>query len=316
MVRFRPLHLTVGVIALAAFVGRSGHDPNQASAGPTESSADAQPVTETADVDRTPPSGSVTTETEPSPPAAVAPSTEASREVGTTDEDRGERSWDDRRRRRRNRYPGLIPTPSEWEPPAGPVKIALQAGHWKAHEAPHELRGLRGNGARWENVAEWEANLEIARRTSTMLEEAGYEVDLLPAIVPPGYRAHLFISIHADGSGDPRASGYRVAAPRRDATGRADRIASLLEESYGELTGLRQIPTTTRRMRNYYAFNFRRYEHALHPMTIAVILETGFLTSRRDREVILDDPDRAARAIVHAVTRFSETPPPALASQN
>ena len=63
-------------------------------------------------------------------------------------------------------------------------------------------------------------------------------------------------------------------------------------------------------MRNYYAFNFQRYEHALHPSTIAVILETGFLTSSRDREVIMNAPERAARGIVAAVTAFSVTPPP------
>ena len=60
-------------------------------------------------------------------------------------------------------------------------------------------------------------------------------------------------------------------------------------------------------MRNYYAFNFRRYEHALHPMTIGVILETGFITSSVDRPVILDDPARAARGIVEAVQRFTVT---------
>lgn len=220
----------------------------------------------------------------------------------------------DERRRSRNRYPGPIPTPAEWEPPEGPVKIALQAGHWLAEEAPAELSGLRGNGTRWQGTAEWQANLEIARRSAAMLEEMGYEVDLLPAVVPPGYRAHLFISIHADGSGDPRASGYRVAAPRRDATGRAAGIVSLLEESYGEATGIKRLPTVTRRMQNYYAFNFRRYEHALHPMTIAVILETGFLTSAGDREIILNDPDRAARGIVAAVARFPITPPPPTAA--
>ena len=64
-------------------------------------------------------------------------------------------------------------------------------------------------------------------------------------------------------------------------------------------------------MRNYYAFNFRRYEHALHPATIAVIIETGFLTSSRDRRVIVNDPERAARGIVEAVAAFKETPPPA-----
>lgn len=214
------------------------------------------------------------------------------------------------RRRWRNRYPSPIPTPADWQPPEGPVKIALQAGHWRAHEAPDELRGLRDNGTRWRDVAEWEANLRIAERSAEMLRELGYEVEVLPAVVPPGYRAHLFIAIHADGAGDPRASGYRVAAPRLDATGRAAGIVALLEESYGEETGLRRLPTVTRRMSNYYAFNFRRYEHALHPMTIALILETGFITSERDRAVILSDPDRAARGIVAAVTRFEETPPP------
>ena len=143
-------------------------------------------------------------------------------------------------------------------------------------------------------------------------------------MVPPSYRAHLFISIHADGSTDPNTSGYRVAEPRRDATGRASGFVELLRQSYGEETGLPRIPTVTHRMQNYYAFNFRRYEHALHPMTIGVIIETGFLTSpgdRRvetgfltspgDRRVIVDDPERAARGIVEAVKAFPETPPPA-----
>ena len=65
-------------------------------------------------------------------------------------------------------------------------------------------------------------------------------------------------------------------------------------------------------MRNYYAFNFRRYEHALHPMTIAVIIETGFLTGSRDRQVIVNDPERAARGIVEAVVAFPVTPPPGI----
>ncbi len=192
-----------------------------------------------------------------------------------------------RRRRYRNRYPGPIPTPADWRPPEGPVRVGLQAGHWRADEAPRELSGLRRNGTRWQGTQEWEVNLDVARRAGALLEEMRYVVDILPAVVPPSYRAHLFISIHADGSNDPRASGYRVASPRQDATGRASQAASLLERTYGEATGLRRLPTVTRRMRNYYAFNFRRYEHALHPMTIGVIIETGFLTSARDRRVIV-----------------------------
>lgn len=231
-------------------------------------------------------------------------------------QERVARDDDDRRRwRRRDRFPGPWPGPEDWQPPEGPIKIALQAGHWRSDEAPRELSGLRGNGTRWQDLAEWEANLAIAREAGAQLAELGYEVDILPAVVPPGYRAHLFISIHADGSGDPRASGYRVAAPGRDATGRADGMVALLERSYGEETGLRRIPSVTRRMRNYYAFNYRRYEHALHPMTIGVILETGFLTSEADRQVIVSDPARAARGIVEAVKAFPETPPPVVAAE-
>jgi N-acetylmuramoyl-L-alanine amidase len=214
------------------------------------------------------------------------------------------------RRRSRNIYPGPIPTPADWQPPEGPVRIALQAGHWRANEAPDELRGLRDNGTAARGKAEWEVNLDIAQRAAEMLEARGYEVEILPAVVPPGYRAHLFISIHADGSNDSRATGFRVGSPRQDATGRALQIAGLLERSYGEATGIRRLPDVTRRMSNYYAFNFRRYVHALHPMTIAVILETGFLTSATDWKVIVDEPDRAARGIVAAVTAFDVTPPP------
>ena len=212
----------------------------------------------------------------------------------------------------RNRYPGPIPTPDEWRPPVGPVKIALQVGHWRADEAPRELSGLRRNGTSWNGTHEREFNLVIVRRTAAMLEELGYVVDILPAVVPPDYRAHLFLAIHADASNDRNARGYRVSAPRRDATGRAQDFVDLLHQTYGPATGIRRLPDTTRRMRNYYAFNFRRYEHALHPMTIAAIIETGFLTNAGDREVIMNQPERVARGIVDAIKAFPITPPPAI----
>ena len=219
-----------------------------------------------------------------------------------------------RRWRNYNRYPGPIPTPEEWHAPDGPVRIALQVGHWRTDEAPRELSGLRRNGASWNGLAEWEVNLEIARHAGAMLEELGYVVDILPAVVPPDYRAHLFVAIHADASNDPSATGYRVAAPSRDATGRAADFVNVLNRTYGEATGIRRLPTVTRRMRNYYAFNFRRYEHALHPMTIAVIIETGFLTNAGDREVIVAQPERVARGIVEGIAAFPITPPPGRAS--
>jgi N-acetylmuramoyl-L-alanine amidase len=196
-----------------------------------------------------------------------------------------------------------------WRRPDGPVRVALQAGHWKAAEAPDEQARLRTNGTRGGGKAEWEVNLGIAQRTAQILEEAGYAVDVLPTTIPPAYWADVFVAIHADGHPNTSVSGYRAAAPRRDRTGRADELVELLTQTYGAATGLPHYPTITRRMRSYYAFNSRRYHHALHPMTVGVILETGFLTSPRDRRIIVDAQDRAARGIADAVIRFLEAEP-------
>lgn len=251
---------------------------------------------------------SASTAIPPRPAPPTTPTVQEAREAAPQEAPR-RRRW-----RNYNRYPGPIPTPAEWRAPDGPVRIALQVGHWRTEEAPRELSGLRRNGANWNGLAEWEVNLEIARHAGAMLEELGYVVDILPAVVPPDYRAHLFIAIHADASNDPGTTGYRVAAPSRDATGRASGFVDLLNRTYGQVTGIRRLPTVTRRMRNYYAFNFRRYEHALHPMTIAAIIETGFLTNAGDREVIVAQPERVARGIVEAITAFPITPPPGRAN--
>jgi hypothetical protein len=195
-----------------------------------------------------------------------------------------------------------------WVRPAGPLRVALQAGHWKAAEAPDEHAVLRANGTRGGGRAEWEVNLEIARRTAQLLEGAGYHVEVLPTTIPPGYWADLFVSIHADGSPNPSTSGFRAAGPSRDMTGKAAEFANLLEHHYALATGLRRYPTVTHQMLNYYAFNSRRYRHALHPRTPGVILETGFLTSPADRRVIVDSPDLPARGIATAIMEFLGPP--------
>ena len=186
-----------------------------------------------------------------------------------------------------------------------PPRVALQAGHWRAAEAPDELSGLRYNGGTsGGGKQEWEVNLEIAELTASLLEEAGYEVEILPATIPPRYEADVFVAIHADGNRDSSVTGYRVGSPRRDATRRAGEFAEILAQAYGEATGIHRLPVATRRMRGYYAFRYNRYRHAIHPMTVGVIIETGFLTSAVDRRVIVDDPARAARGIFIGVTRF------------
>ncbi len=189
--------------------------------------------------------------------------------------------------------------------PEGPPRVGLQVGHWKLSEVPEELEGLRAStGAQGGGYTEWQVNLAIAERAKALLEAKGVVVDLLPATPPIDYAADAFVSIHADGNNNTSVSGYKLATPRRDFSGKADMLMAALYESYGEATGMKRDGSITRRMTGYYAFNWRRYDHAVHPMTPSVIVETGFLTSPADRAIIVNQPQRAAQGIAEGVLEF------------
>lgn len=194
---------------------------------------------------------------------------------------------------------------ANWKRPDGPVRVGIQAGHWFASEAPDEQEGLRDNtGAQASGFTEWETNLKIAQETKILLASQGIVVDLLPTTIPPGYLADAFISIHADGSPDTTVNGYKVAAPRRDRSGSAQRLSDLIQARYGSSTLLSLSDTVTPNMRGYYAFNSRRYEHAIHPMTPGVIVETGFISSAKDRKIIVSNPKRSAQGIADGIMLF------------
>ncbi len=190
---------------------------------------------------------------------------------------------------------------------SGPLRVGIQAGHWKLEEVPEELEGLQDStGAHGGGHSEQETVLEIAREVKALLEKEGIVVDLLPATVPVDYAADAFVSIHADGSSSANVSGYKIAPPRRDFSGKADALVDALYATYGEATGMRTDANITRRMSGYYAFNWRRYDHALHPMTPAAIIETGFMTSATDRAIIVSKPQVAAEGIAEGILRFLE----------
>lgn len=195
---------------------------------------------------------------------------------------------------------------ANWQRPAGPLKVALQVGHWKNEEVPEEQEGLKANacGARAVGVCEWEVMLNIALLAADVLRAHGLEVDILPTTVPPDYYADVFIALHADGSTDSTVTGFKVASPRRDYSGQSKVLEQIMYEIYEGATGLKRDPNITSRMRGYYAFNWRRYTHAIHPMTPAVILETGFLTSPADRKILINNPELAVQGITDAVLRF------------
>lgn len=194
-----------------------------------------------------------------------------------------------------------------WVRPDGPLRVGLQVGHWMAEEAPEEQINLRKNtGATAAGYTERAANQTIAELVKALLEEQAVVVDLLPTTIPPEYWADVFVSIHADGNENPQTSGYKIAAPsaRRDLSGKAQVLADTIADSYAKATGLPLDPNITRNMRGYYAFNWRRYEHSIHPMTPAAIVETGFISSPSDRKIIVQRPEKAAEGIANGILIF------------
>jgi hypothetical protein len=196
----------------------------------------------------------------------------------------------------------------DWTRPDGPPKVGLQVGHWKNNELPEELSRLIGNtGSSGGGKDEWEVNMDIAQSTAEILRAKGIQVDILPATLPEKYWADVFIAIHADGSTDRNATGFKISAPRRDFTNRAENLASQIQDAYANSTKLTIDPNVTRNMRGYYAFAWWRYVHAVHPMTTSAILETGFLTNALDRKIIITNSHLSAQGLAQGIISYLES---------
>lgn len=195
---------------------------------------------------------------------------------------------------------------SNWKRPEGPIRIGLQAGHWKTSEMPEEQRRImeNGGGTTGQGIPEWQIALNIAEETKKILVEKGYVVDIIPATVPENYLADAFVSIHADGNLSPSVRGYKVAAYQRDRTGNAEKLADLIGDAYVKTTGFSEDSNVSKNMTRYYAFNYRRYKHAIHPMTPGVIIETGFATNYYDASVLIKSPQKPAQGIANGIFEY------------
>lgn len=193
----------------------------------------------------------------------------------------------------------------KWTRPEGPARVGLQIGHLENDKLPEELSKLIGNtGSHGGGKTEIEVNESIALGVKEFLEPIGIVVDILPATIPPDYWADVFLAIHADGNLDSSKNGYKIAAPWRDLTGNASLLVDTLSRHYEETTKMQFDSNITRNMRGYYAFGWWRYEHSIHPMTTAAIVETGFLTSPKDRKILVANPQISSQAIANGVVEY------------
>jgi N-acetylmuramoyl-L-alanine amidase len=202
----------------------------------------------------------------------------------------------------------LAPAPL-YDPP-GQRHVGLQAGHWLTDQVPPELGRLQA-GAVGGGKHEWQVNLDVAQRTAALLQAAGVLVDVLPSTIPPRYRANAFIALHADGDPAGQARGFKVARPGFSSLQDVDdRLVDTLNQVYGADTELpRDDEHISVRMRYYYAFNSRRYCHAVAPGVPQAIVEMAYLTSPVDRGLLIGNPDRLARGLADAIETFLATLP-------
>jgi N-acetylmuramoyl-L-alanine amidase len=204
---------------------------------------------------------------------------------------------------------GLSPTiNSSWQTALkhlhSPVRIGIQVGHEKTLDHPDELARLRySTGGYANSVSEVDINREIAEALEGRLEALGIVVDLLPATVPPHYRADLVIALHADSNRDPARRGYK-SAHFRDPRNRLEPVLKQhLDEAYLELSGLpHDEENVSGAMLEYYAFNHKKYRHAVSHRTPAVIVEMGYISNVDDLKVLTSE--KPATAIAEGVVSF------------
>ena len=202
----------------------------------------------------------------------------------------------------------LAPAPL-YDPP-GQRRVGLQAGHWLTDEVPPELGRLQA-GSVGGGKQEWQVNLDVAQRAAGLLQSSGVQVDVLPSTVPPRYRANAFIALHADGDPAGQARGFKVARPGFSSLPDVDdRLVEALNQVYAADTELpRDDEHISLRMLYYYAFNSRRYCHAVAPGVPQDIIEMGYLTSATDRQWLIGNPDRLARGLANGIQTFLATLP-------
>ena len=163
------------------------------------------------------------------------------------------------------------------------------AGHW----------GNDAGAVCPDELTEAQVNLTVATLVQKRLNAAGFDVDLLKEFDSKltGYRAMTLVSIHADSCEyiNDQATGFKVAAALSTSNSdQASRLTACLRNRYTLATGLPyHAGSITSDMTSYHAFE------EIHPDTIAVIIEIGFLNL--DRQILTQNPEAISKGITDGV---------------
>ena len=163
-------------------------------------------------------------------------------------------------------------------------------GHWKS-----DVGAMCDDG-----LQEVTINLDVASSVVAILQDAGYDAELLAEFSPQlhGYKADTFVSIHADACNVPQASGFKVARVASSAIpDQEDHLVACLITEYSRATGLAfHRNSITYDMTVYHAFN------EIDPETPGAIIELGFMGA--DRALLTDDSFRVAQGVAQGIICF------------
>lgn len=200
--------------------------------------------------------------------------------------------------------PTLTPAPT----PNWARTIGIVSGHrGPGLEQDYDPGAVCLDGAGGVIVTENDINFGVASKVVQYLRQRSYRVDLLDEFDPRlnDYQAAVLVSIHSNSCQDygEVVSGYLVAkAAAKPAEGPDDQLAECIAQYYGPMTGLERRFSLTIDMTDYHSFR------ELHPLTPAAIIELGFM--RADQQILVEQQDLLARAIVEGVLCFLEPEDP------
>lgn len=176
-------------------------------------------------------------------------------------------------------------------------RILIQAGHL----APREPGFEGGTGT----PGEIELVKAIRDKLVALLRRDGrFEAIPVPGDIPDGIRVDAALFLHADGAGNPRASGYSFGYPD-DRVNR--RLAELIAVEFNKIPGHPPHHTDnyTPDLRGYYG-----YARVATPGP-EVLVEHGFLTNPSERAWLVTHVDELAHAEYAALLRYFLLEPPA-----
>lgn len=179
--------------------------------------------------------------------------------------------------------------------PGAPV-VFVDAGH-----------GGADGGCAAEGIQEKTINLAIAKRVQEKLEGLGYQVIMAREAdtyitkedrvrLANESHADIYISIHQNASGEPGVAGMEVWFAQADDTRDNKRLAQLIQQQTAASTGARE-----RELRGDAPF------HVTGSTSMpACLIETGFLTNARERELLAtaEYQEQVAAGIVRGIEYY------------